>query len=103
MKRFQSQVKWDGPDANAEANRLMQQLAFEYVTGYLKGGNDSLAVYRDNERPTFVAKEFRSMVDSMPELTTSMPDAAEIPARVPQGGSPWSHQPVCTGRKPSLV
>ena len=88
LKRFQSQVKWDGPDANAEANRLMQQLAFEYVTGYLKGGNDSLAVYRDNQRPTFVAKEFRSMVDSMPELTTSMPDLRKYLLEYPKADLP---------------
>jgi hypothetical protein len=44
------------------------------VTGYLAGGNGRLAVYRDNSRPTFVAEEFRSMVDQMPSLTTYMPD-----------------------------
>ena len=65
LKRFRSQIDWNGPDAGASANRLMRQLAFEYVTRYLKGGNDSLAVYRDSSRPTFVAQEFRSMVDSM--------------------------------------
>jgi hypothetical protein len=52
----------------------MRQLALEYVTGYLAGGNERLAVYRDNARPTFVAQEFRTMVDRMPELTTLMPD-----------------------------
>jgi hypothetical protein len=31
-------------------------------------------VYRDNSRPTFVAQEFRTMVDQMPELTKYMPD-----------------------------
>lgn len=36
--------------------------------------NERLAVYRDNERPTFVAREFRTMIDQMPELTTYMPD-----------------------------
>ena len=40
-------------------------LAFEYVTRYLEGGNDNLAVYRDDSRPTFVAQEFRTMVDQM--------------------------------------
>ena len=88
LKRFQSQVKWDGPDANAQANRLMQQLAFEYVSGYLKGGNDSLAVYRDSERPTFVAKEFRAMVDSMPELTSSMPDVRKYLLEYPKADLP---------------
>jgi hypothetical protein len=74
IKRFQSEIDWNAPTARAAANRLMQQLAFEYVTRYLEGGNDQLAVYRDGSRPTFVAQEFRTMVAQMPELTTYMPN-----------------------------
>ena len=58
----------------AAANRLMQQLSFEYVTRYMEGGNDQLAVYRDDPRPTFTAQEFRTMVARMPELTAYMPN-----------------------------
>jgi hypothetical protein len=74
LQRFRSEIKWSAPNGRAEANALMQRLAFEYVTRYLEGGNDQLAVYRDNSRPTFVAQEFRTMVDQMPELTTYMPN-----------------------------
>jgi hypothetical protein len=74
IKRFQSAIDWNAPTAGDAANRLMQQLAFEYVTRYLDGGNDQLAVYRDDSRPTFVAEEFRTMVAQMPELTTYMPN-----------------------------
>ena len=65
-----------------------------------RGGNDSLAVYRDNTRPTFVAQEFRSMVDSMPELTTYMPDIRKhlLDTRSPTYRMPRT---CCTGRKPS--
>jgi hypothetical protein len=73
ITRFRSEIDWNAPDAGAAANRLMQQLAFEYVTRYLEGGNDQLAVYRDSSRPTFVAQEFRTMVTRMPELTTYLP------------------------------
>jgi hypothetical protein len=64
----------------------MQQLAFEYVTRYLEGGNNSLAVYRDNGRPTFVVQEFRSMLDSMPELTTYMPNIRRYLLEYPKSG-----------------
>jgi hypothetical protein len=74
LRRFRTEITWDAPDAPAAANRLMQQIAFEYVNGYLQGGNDRLSIYRDNSRPTFVAREFRTMVDQMPELTTYMPE-----------------------------
>jgi hypothetical protein len=73
LKRFHSEVNWDAPNANASATALIQQLAFEYATSYLKGGDAELAVYRDNARPTFVAQEFREMTASMPELSTHMP------------------------------
>jgi hypothetical protein len=86
LDRFRSEIKWNEPSAYASANRLMQQLAFEYVTRYLDGGNDSLAVYRDNRRPTFVAQEFRSMVDSMPELTTYMPNIRRYLLEYPKSG-----------------
>ena len=74
IKRFRSEIDWSAQNTRAAANRLMQQLAFEYVTRYLEGGNEQLAVYRDKSRPTFVAQEFRTMIDQMPALTTYMPN-----------------------------
>lgn len=74
LRRFRSEVDWRAPTAREAANALMRHLSLEYVNRYLKGGNDELAVYRDNSRPTFVAQEFRAMVNGMPELTTEMPD-----------------------------
>jgi hypothetical protein len=107
LNRFRSQIDWNVPDTNASANRLMRQLALEYTVRYLKGGNDSLAVYRDTTRPTFVAQEFRSMVDSMPELTTYMPDIRkhllEYPtSQLPNATSLLYWQETEFGLKPTL-
>jgi hypothetical protein len=74
LERFRAEIDWRAPDARAAANALMQRLTFEYVLRYLEGGNEQLAVYRDDSRPTFVAQQFLEMVDQMPELTTYMPD-----------------------------
>ncbi len=74
LRRLQTEVDWRAADAPARANALIQRLAFDYVTRYLAGGNEQLAVYRDSSRPTFVAREFRDMVDAMPGLTTHMPE-----------------------------
>ncbi len=74
LQRFQTEIDWRRSNAHAAADALMQQIALEYVTGYLDGGNERLAVYRDSSRPTFVAQEFRSMIDQMPELTSFMPN-----------------------------
>lgn len=74
LQRFRTEINWKAPNARSSVDALMQRLAFEYVTGYLEGGNERLAVYRDSARPRFVSEEFRSMIDQMPELTTYMPN-----------------------------
>jgi hypothetical protein len=73
LQAFRTEVNWNGPDTQAAAEAVMRRLAFEYVIGYLEGGNERLAVYRDNSPPMFVAEEFRSMVNGMPSLTTYLP------------------------------
>jgi hypothetical protein len=77
LKRARSEIDWSKPNAKAQAEALARRLAFEYVMGYLEGGDSRLAVYRDSSRPTFVANEFKSMVDRMPSLTEFLPDLKE--------------------------
>lgn len=74
MQRMRAEVNFKAANARAVASGLMQRLALDYVTSYLAGGNEQLAVYRDKSRPTFVAQEFRAMTEQMPELTTFMPN-----------------------------
>lgn len=74
LQRFRTGIEWQAPSARADADALMREIALDYVNGYLAGGNNRLAVYRDDARPTFVADEFQSMVGQTPELTTYMPD-----------------------------
>lgn len=74
LTRLRKEIDWSKPTAEAEAEVLARRLALEYVNGYLEGGDARLAVYRDSERSTFVAGEFKSMVDRMPSLTEFLPD-----------------------------
>jgi hypothetical protein len=74
LERIRRTIDWTKPTANADVEALIRQLAFDYVKGYVEGGNDRLAVYRDSARPTFVAAEFKSMVDRMPELGEQLPE-----------------------------
>jgi hypothetical protein len=74
MQRMRAEVNFNATNARAAASGLMQRLALDYVTSYLAGGNEQLAVYRDKSRPTFVAQEFRAMTEQMPELTAFMPN-----------------------------
>jgi hypothetical protein len=74
IDRIRVQVDWTKPTAKAFTDEVFRQLAYNYVNGYRESGNRGLAVYRDKSRPTFVADEFRSMVDRMPELTAYLPE-----------------------------
>jgi len=73
LTRFQTEIDWSAQDHKAAVESLMRRLALDYVTGYVEGGDQRLAVYRDKSRPTFVAGEFRQMIDEAPELTGYLP------------------------------
>jgi hypothetical protein len=83
LERIRAQVDWDSENAHEAVALVLRQLAYDFVRGYLEGGNDRLAVYRDKSRPTFVAGEFRSMIDQMPELTTYIPDVRHYLLKYP--------------------
>ena len=107
LRAFRTEVNWNGPRIHQAAEEVMRRLAFEYVTGYLEGGNERLAVYRDHSRPMFVAAEFRSMVDQMPALTVYMPDMRryllEYPrVQFPNATSFLYWQEVDFGLKPTI-
>ena len=74
LQTLRAAVDWQKPTAKADAAAVLRRLALEYVRGYREAGNSRLAVYRDKERPTFVANEFQSMIDRLPRLATDLPD-----------------------------
>jgi hypothetical protein len=74
VKTLHAEVDWDQPTARANATAVLRRLALEYVDGYRKGGNANLGVHRDKDRPTFVASEFRSLIERLPRLGAALPD-----------------------------
>ena len=107
LRRFQTAVNWRAPNRQASADAVMRQLALEYVKGYLEGGDEGLAVYRDLSRPTFVAQEFRAMINRMPTLTTLMPNLRPYllgypKVQLPDATSFLYWQDVQFGLKPTL-
>jgi hypothetical protein len=71
--RVRKEIDWSKPTVTADVERSIRRLAFEYVTGYLEGGNSRLAVNRDATRPMFMATEFAAMLDRMPEMAIYLP------------------------------
>jgi hypothetical protein len=107
LKALRSKVDWREPTAEADAEAVFRRVAFDYVTGYLEGGNARLAVYRDGSKPTFVETEFRSMVDRMPELTSGLPELrrylVDYPNVPPSGMTDFLYwQEVRFGLKPTI-
>lgn len=107
LRRFQKEVDWAASDRHAVADRVMRQFALEYVSEYLEGGDDRLAVYRDSSRPTFVAREFRLMIDQMPRLAARMPNLRRYLLDYPKFQLPGAEsflywQEVQFGLKPTL-
>jgi hypothetical protein len=87
---LRAEVEWNSFDAHLAANAIMRRFAHQYVLGYLEGGNDRLAVYRDSSRPTFVGQEFGAMVGEMPSLTTYWPNMRRYLLRYPRASLPDS-------------
>lgn len=107
LDRMRREIDWSRPTATADATALARQLALEYVTGYLEGGNDRLAVYRDSQRPTFVADEFASMVDRLPSLVEFLPELRTYLLQYPNATLPNSRsflywQDAQFGLKPTI-
>jgi hypothetical protein len=107
IDRMRRDVDWTRPDARDQANRLARQIAFEYVTEYLQGGNAELAVYRDADRPTFVAKEFEGLVNRLPELNDFVPKIRRYLLGFPAATLPGSEsfiywQDADFGLKPTI-
>ena len=107
LTRIQKETDWSKPTATADVERLIRALTLEYVKGYLEGGNNRLAAYRDTKRPTFVAQEFAAMVDRMPEMTNYLPDLKQYLLDYPRVTLPNAEsflywQNVKFGLKPTI-
>jgi hypothetical protein len=107
IERMRKEIDWSRPDAGDQVNRLARQLALGFVTSYLKGGNKELAVYRDSERPTFVAQEFASLIDRLPALDEFIPQVRRYLLDYPNATLPDSEsfvywQEAKFGLKPTL-
>jgi hypothetical protein len=107
LDRFRKEVNWSKPSARTDLERLFRQIALEYVNAYREGGNARLAVYRDAARPTFVAAEFESLVNRMPELSSYLPEVRRYLLEYPKYTLPASTsflywQEAAFGLKPTI-
>jgi hypothetical protein len=107
IDRMRREVDWSKPDVEARVNAIARDMAFDYVTSYLQGGNEQLAVYRDSSRPTFVANELTGMVDRLQALSEFLPGIRRYLMEFPRATLPDSEsflywQEVKFGLKPTI-
>jgi hypothetical protein len=107
IQRLRREIQWTRPDVRDQVDRLARQVALDFVTGYLHGGNAELAVYRDSDHPTFVAQEFASMIDRLPPLGDFMAAVKKYLVEFPKATLPGSEsfvywQEADFGLKPTI-
>lgn len=73
IKLFQKLDK-SSPDFENQANRLVRQIAVEYVQSYLKGGNSALVEYHDKKSPVRKADEFHDLLKESPYVFNYIPE-----------------------------
>lgn len=66
IEQFMTDLDWTAPNYRERANAVMRQKLFEYVKGYLQGGNAALAEYRDKSYPLRLVDEFHSLLQPAP-------------------------------------
>lgn len=107
INRIRSEIDWSKRSAISDVKALLREVALGYVTAYQRGGNEELAIYRDKDGPTFVAKELAGMIDRMPALLRYEPALRQYLLDYPNVQLPNSTlffywQQVKFGLKPTL-
>jgi hypothetical protein len=107
IERMRREIDWTKPDARDRVNRMAREMALTYVKEYLEGGNQRLAVYRDADRPTFVANEFASMIERLPSIAEFLPEVQRYLLEFPKASLAGSEsfvywQEAIFGLKPTI-
>ncbi len=109
LQRIRKEVDWSKPlpEATSQVEALFRHLSLDYVIRYQAEGNEALAAYRDTSRPTFVAQEFKTMIDRMPLLTNYLPQLKAYLLEFPTASLPGAEsflywQSAKFGLKPTI-
>lgn len=87
MQVFRTKVPWGAQQENAQANKLLRELALGGLQAYQRGGNKALGVYRDKDHPVRVEQTFRTVLSRAKDLPNQLPAFSgyllEYPANKP--------------------
>lgn len=67
-------MDWETPGHQGRMEDLARSWLFEYVQGYLEGGNSSLVVYDDRNEPQLLEEGFRALLAESPYVYEYVPE-----------------------------
>jgi len=73
IARFQRDVDWSAPDANARAAELYKRLLFEGVRGYVTGEH-RMTEYDDDKKPVRPVEDFAGVLKNSPYIGRLVPE-----------------------------
>ena len=71
--RFQREIDWKAPDADARAASLFKQVLADHVRAYLTGGPGRIVEYDDEKRPVRPADDFAAVLENSPYVGAFAP------------------------------
>ncbi len=75
--RFQRDIDWKAPDAEARAAALFKQVLFNNVRAFISGGPGRIVEYDDEKRPVRPADDFIGLLKNSPYLSEVVPGLPE--------------------------
>ena len=73
IHRFEKEIDWSKPDADARAAALFKQMLFENVHAYTTGGPGRMTQYDDDSLPVMPVQDFQALLKSSPYIETARP------------------------------
>jgi hypothetical protein len=73
IRRFETEIDWKRPDADASAAALFKQMMFDNVRAYTAGGPGRITQYDDDRPPIMPVVSFHALLKSSPYLDAALP------------------------------
>jgi hypothetical protein len=108
IKRFEEEVNWNSPDADAVASRLMRDMLLGYVRGYTSRGDTALGRYDNRRTSVDLEAAHRSLLSSSVLIRDLAPEFVDYLAKFPFAklenvDSAMSWSVIDFGLKPSIT
>jgi len=73
IRRFEREIDWKRPDADAKAALLFKQMLLDNVRSYVSGGPGRITQYDDDKMPVLPVEDFQGLLKSSPYIESAFP------------------------------